>query len=172
MDKGTELAQIDDTVRLLRENGGKVALFLQFGYLGETAEDIEMTFEMVERLLPDEIGASVSYPLPGTGFYDKVKETLGDKQNWWDSDDLAMMFPGTFPPAFYRRLHRHVHLRLNRARLAARLRGDPAPGRSRGPLLARLNYWRVSALYWLDKQRLTRLQIPREMPTAIEAPAE
>ena len=83
-----------------------------------------------------------------------------------------MMFPGTYPPAFYRRLHRHVHLRLNRARLAARLRGDPAPGRSRGPLLDRLNYWRVSILFRLDQMRLKRLQIPREMPEAAETPAQ
>jgi hypothetical protein len=59
--------------------------------------------------MPDEVGISVSYPLPGTVFYEKVKETLKEKKNWTDSDDLAMMFHGTYPPAFYRVLHRYVH---------------------------------------------------------------
>ncbi len=59
--------------------------------------------------MPDDIGVSVSYPLPGTKFYDKVKEQLSAKANWTDSDDLAMMYQGTFSPAYYRRLHRYVH---------------------------------------------------------------
>jgi hypothetical protein len=42
-------------------------------------------------------------------FYDKVKSQLGTKQNWKDSDDLAMMYQAPFSPAFYKRLHRLVH---------------------------------------------------------------
>jgi anaerobic magnesium-protoporphyrin IX monomethyl ester cyclase len=64
---------------------------------------------MVLKLMPEEIGISVSYPLPGTKFYETVKETLREKKNWTDSDDLAMMFHGNYPPAFYKVLHRYVH---------------------------------------------------------------
>ena len=60
----------------------------------------------------DDIGISVSYPLPGTKFYEKVRDVLGAKQNWEVSDDLAMMYPATFSPAYYRRLHRLVHKRF------------------------------------------------------------
>ena len=44
----------------------------------------------------DDIGVSVSYPLPGTRFYDRVREELGQKQNWVDSSDLATMYRATF----------------------------------------------------------------------------
>ena len=64
---------------------------------------------MITELVPDNIGVSVSYPLPGTKFYDKVKEDLNVKANWTDSDDLAMMFKGTFNAKFYKKLHRYVH---------------------------------------------------------------
>jgi anaerobic magnesium-protoporphyrin IX monomethyl ester cyclase len=64
---------------------------------------------MVLNLQPDEVGISVSYPLPGTKFYEKVKDQLREKQNWRDSDDLAMMFQSTFTSAYYRQLHRYVH---------------------------------------------------------------
>ena len=64
---------------------------------------------MVTDLMPDEIGISVSYPLPGTKFYNKVKDELGKKANWADSDDLDLMFTGTFQPAYYKKLHRYVH---------------------------------------------------------------
>lgn len=112
MDKGTKVEEIEQATALLKQKGVEVCFFLQFGYLGETRADIDATLQLVEKLLPHDIGISVSYPLPGTKFYDKVKSMLGEKQNWTDSNDLAMMYQGTFVPAFYRRLHKLVHKRF------------------------------------------------------------
>jgi anaerobic magnesium-protoporphyrin IX monomethyl ester cyclase len=109
MDKGTTVEQIYKAARLMREKNIRVAFFLQFGYLGETQKDIDATIQMVLDLMPDEIGISVSYPLPGTKFYDKVKDQLLEKQNWSDSDDLAVMFASTYSNRFYKELHRYVH---------------------------------------------------------------
>jgi anaerobic magnesium-protoporphyrin IX monomethyl ester cyclase len=109
MDKGTTVAQIHEATNLMRQHNIKVAFFLQFGYLGETRTDIDSTIKMVLDLMPDEVGISVSYPLPGTKFYEKVKDQLREKQNWSDSDDLDMMFQSTFNSAYYRQLHRYVH---------------------------------------------------------------
>ena len=64
---------------------------------------------MVKNLMPDEIGASVSYPLPGTKFFEIVKTQLVSKQNWTDSDDLDLMYDGTFSKSYYKKLHRYVH---------------------------------------------------------------
>ncbi len=114
MDKGTQVDEIREATRLLKKHGVEVCFFLQFGYLGETRADIEATLRLVEELLPHDIGVSVSYPLPGTKFYDKVRDLLGEKHNWTDSDDLAMLYPATFAPAFYRRLHRLTHKRFRR----------------------------------------------------------
>ena len=109
MDKGTTVEQIYEATRLLKKNKIRPAFFLQFGYLGEEKQDIDKTINMVLDLMPEEIGISVSYPLPGTKFYDKVKEQLKDKANWTDSDDLAMMYKATFSPFYYKKLHRYVH---------------------------------------------------------------
>jgi anaerobic magnesium-protoporphyrin IX monomethyl ester cyclase len=109
MDKGTKVEQIREATRLLKSKNVKIAFFLQFGYMGETRKDITETIQMVVELLPDEVGISVSYPLPGTKFYEKVKDQLLEKKNWTDSDDLAMMFESTFKSAYYRQLHRYVH---------------------------------------------------------------
>jgi len=111
MDKGTTVEQIQDASRLLKQRGIKVAFFLQFGYPGETQQDIQSTLDMVLELMPDEIGISVSYPLPGTVFYENVKSTLREKQNWKDSDDLSMMYTSTFGGSYYKKLHRYVHNR-------------------------------------------------------------
>lgn len=109
MDKGTTVSQIFEATRLLKKNGIKPSFFIQFGYPGETREDIAKTISMINKLLPYEIGISVSYPLPGTAFYERVKSQLKEKTNWNDSNEMALMFHNTYPPAFYKQLHSYVH---------------------------------------------------------------
>ncbi|WP_462252469.1 B12-binding domain-containing radical SAM protein [Ekhidna sp.] len=112
MDKGTTIEQIEQSTALLKKGGVKVAFFIQFGYLNETFEDIKKTIRLVLKLMPDKLGVSVSYPLPGTKFYEIVKGDLANKANWTDSDDLDMMFQNTYPPKFYKKLHRYLHQRF------------------------------------------------------------
>ncbi len=119
MDKGTQLSQIYEATQLLKLKNIKVAFFIQFGYLGETKEDIAKTIEMIKELQPDNIGISVSYPLPGTKFYEMVKNDLKLKANWTDSDDLAMMFQGTFNSKYYKKLHRYVHKEYRKSQAVA-----------------------------------------------------
>ena len=109
MDKGTKVEQIYEAARQLHEAGLAVGFFLQFGYPGESRDDIALTRRMVRECQPDEIGISVSYPLPGTRFHDLVSEQLGEKQNWVDSGDLEMMYRGPFATAFYRQLWRVIN---------------------------------------------------------------
>jgi anaerobic magnesium-protoporphyrin IX monomethyl ester cyclase len=109
MEKGISCAQIHEATRLLHQADIEVGFFLQFGYPGETRADVEQTLQMVRDCRPDDIGVSVSYPLPGTPFYERVKDQLGPKQNWVDSGDLAMMYRATYVPEFYRALHALLH---------------------------------------------------------------
>ncbi len=108
MDKGITIDQIAEATRLLKKNSIKPSFFIQFGYPGETKEDIDKTMAMINSLLPYSIGISVSYPLPGTVFYERVKNELNKKANWTDSDELKLMFKNTYQPAFYKQLHRYV----------------------------------------------------------------
>jgi anaerobic magnesium-protoporphyrin IX monomethyl ester cyclase len=109
MDKGTTVTQIYEATHLLKKCGIHPSFFIQFGYLTETKEDIGKTISMINELLPYEIGISVSYPLPGTVFFEKVKSQLVNKTNWNDSDEMALMFKNTYEPPFYKQLHRYVH---------------------------------------------------------------
>ena len=109
MDKGITIQQVEQATKLLKRHRIKPSFFIQFGYLGETMDDITLTIKMINKLIPHEIGISVSYPLPDTGFYAKVQDQLKEKANWTDSDELALMFHNTYHPSFYRQLHRYVH---------------------------------------------------------------
>jgi hypothetical protein len=80
--------------------------------LGEEWGDIEATIKMVRDVRPDDVGISVSYPLPGTRFHQIVRQERTEQSNWRDSDDLAMTYGGTFPTEFYRALSEAIHLEV------------------------------------------------------------
>jgi len=109
MDKGTAVEQIYASSKLIKKYGMKPCFFIQFGYPGETKEDIRKTIDMINELLPFDIGISVSYPLPGTKFFENVQSQLKEKANWTDSDELILMFHNTYSAEFYKKLHRYVH---------------------------------------------------------------
>jgi len=113
MDKGTRLEQVAKARENLRHEGIRACYFLQFGYPGETWHDIQNTIKLVRDTRPDDIGVSVSYPLPGTKFFERVQAQLGDKTNWSDSEDMAMMFQGAYSNEFYRALHDALHAQVD-----------------------------------------------------------
>jgi anaerobic magnesium-protoporphyrin IX monomethyl ester cyclase len=125
MDKGTKLEQIEEASKLMKQHGIKPCFFLQFGYPGEDSKDIESTIQMVKNLMPHDIGISVSYPLPGTKFYENVKSQLNQKQNWTDSDELLIMFNSTYPAAFYKQLQRLVHYEFRKWKAIEKFKNKP-----------------------------------------------
>lgn len=162
MDKGTTVQQIYDAARLLKKNNINPSFFIQFGYPGETKEDILKTIDMITTLLPYELGVSVSYPLPGTLFFEKVKTQMQDKTNWTDSDELALLFRNTFAPAFYKQLHRYVHRNYQKHVALANMR--QLYQRPASVSIKKLKKT-LSILYylpatWLSKVKLRRAEIP------------
>ncbi len=115
MDKGIRVQEIRQARENLRRHGIRAGMFLQFGYLGEEWVDIESTIRLVRDTKPDDIGVSVSYPMPNTGFHQIVKTQLGAKENWSDSGDLARMFQSQFPAELYRALADALHMEVARS---------------------------------------------------------
>jgi len=123
MNKGTTVSQIVTARDRFRSAGIRVGFFIQLGYLGEQLADILATRDLLAAARPDEIGVSVSYPLPGTKFHELVKAQLGDKTRWQESNDLDMMFRGTYSSDFYRLIRNLLHDEIS---LQAEARHDPA----------------------------------------------
>jgi len=109
MNKGTTVAEIITARARLKSVGIRVGFFIQLGYLNEQLSDILATRALLEQAQPDDVGVSVSYPLPGTRFYEQVKAQLHGKTHWQDSADLAMMFEGTYTSEFYRAIRNLIH---------------------------------------------------------------
>jgi anaerobic magnesium-protoporphyrin IX monomethyl ester cyclase len=109
MNKGTTVPEILAARERLKSVGIRVGFFIQLGYIDEQLEDILATRDLLASAQPDEIGVSVSYPLPGTKFYDLVKAQLRVKTHWQESNDLDMMFQGTYTSDFYRVVRNLMH---------------------------------------------------------------
>ncbi len=187
MEKGTTVAQIVEAADRVHAAGYRIAFFIQFGYPGETLDDIQKTLELIWRAKPDDIGISVAYPLPGTPFYDRVEAELGQVRHWVDSSDLAMLFDGPFPTEFYRALHERVHVeyRLRKARWAAQDGRYPGAGQAarlvRDGLRLPVHKRRVAKLATPSADALPELAIeldraaaasPSEQPVTIQTSAE
>ncbi len=109
MDKGTRVEQVRRATRLLKQHGIRPSWFLQLGYTGETWEEILATRDLLRAERPHDIGVSVSYPLPGTAFYDRVRNQMQSQTNWSDTDELAMLFEGTYTSPLYRTVRDLLH---------------------------------------------------------------
>lgn len=113
MDKGLLVSEVVAARQQLQNAGIRACYFLQFGYPGETWNDIHKTVSLVRATRPDDIGVSVSYPLPNTVFYEKVQAELGRKRNWHDSDDLCVMFKAAYTNDFYHALRDSLHAEVD-----------------------------------------------------------
>lgn len=112
MEKGIRVEHTYQARENLARHGIRACFFLQFGYLDESWEDVESTIRLVRETRPDDIGVSVSYPLPNTRFHQIVSASAGRKTNWNDSGDLELMYEGAFSSDFYRALAHALHLEV------------------------------------------------------------
>lgn len=117
MDKGSTVEAARSATQTLKAHGVKACWFLQLGYPSESWEDLILTRDLIREERPDEIGVSVSYPLPGTEFYDRVRAQMGRQRNWKDTGDLAMLFQGTYDTALYRQVRDILHSEAETHRL-------------------------------------------------------
>jgi anaerobic magnesium-protoporphyrin IX monomethyl ester cyclase len=116
MDKGLSLPSVIAARSRLKKAGIRACYFLQFGYPGESWNELRETIAFVRETRPDDIGISFSYPLPGTAFYERVRMQLGQKRNWTDSDDLCIMFKAAYKTEFYRAVRDALHAEVDSQR--------------------------------------------------------
>lgn len=100
MDKDQTVDDVRRACALLRAHHIRVGFFLQLGYPGEAYPDVLATLRMLRELGPDDLGVSVSYPLPGTPFHERVKAELGEA-HWSRSMENRVLHASAYDQAFY-----------------------------------------------------------------------
>jgi anaerobic magnesium-protoporphyrin IX monomethyl ester cyclase len=103
MNRGTRLAQIERVASELRAQGVRQFWFLMLGYPGETPEDIDATLRLFRRFSPEEYSVSIAVPLPGTRFYDLVRDRLRGRPKRTPSvGGRTLLFEAAYPQHLYR----------------------------------------------------------------------
>ncbi len=152
MKKGLKLSDVHAARARLASAGIKACYFLQFGYPGEGWDEICETVQLVRDTRPDDIGVSVSYPLPGTGFFEQVQAQLGEKRHWMDSDDLCTIHIASYDDIFYHALRDALH---------AEVKAWHTPAESSGPSSHQSLWARVRELEPVCRNR-NPLSLPSE----------
>lgn len=102
MQRGVTVEEVQLATRLAKEHGIEVGMFLMWGYDGETIDDIEATVEHVKTSDPDLFFTTVSYPIKGTGYYDKVSKKIVLDLPWERATDRDFAVKGRHSRDYYR----------------------------------------------------------------------
>ena len=102
MKKGIKVEEIMAAAELMREVGITFYAYLMYGYPGEKYSDSIKTSKLVKKMAPMEYSISIAYPMPGTEFYDEVKERLLPRIEWDESGGEQVLFETEYPDLFYR----------------------------------------------------------------------
>jgi radical SAM superfamily enzyme YgiQ (UPF0313 family) len=101
MQRGVTVEQVRNAVGLCRDSGIQTGMFLMWGYEGEEISDIEATVEHVRTCRPDIFFTTVSYPIRGTPYFEKVSTRLVTLKPWQESTDREYQIRGRHSRRFY-----------------------------------------------------------------------
>ena len=122
MDRGVKVEQVQQAVAMTRERGIESGMFLMWGYEGEELDDIEATIKHVSISKPDIFFTTVSYPIKGTPYYQKISDRLVQLKPWAVSSDREIKIRGRHSRNFYSYADKLLKDEVQLARLA----GTPA----------------------------------------------
>jgi radical SAM superfamily enzyme YgiQ (UPF0313 family) len=101
MQRGVSVGQVRNAVSLCKRNGIQTGMFLMWGYDGEEIEDIQATVDHVKQCRPDVCFTTVSYPIKGTPYFEKVATRLVNNLEWSRSSDRDLHIKGRHSRRFY-----------------------------------------------------------------------
>ena len=127
MQRGVKVQTVRQAVALCRQYGIETGMFLMWGYEGEELEDIEATIDHVRTSNPDIFLTTVSYPIKGTPYYNKVASHVVQIKPWGQTSDRELEISGRRPRDFYRVADDLLRFEVELARLHARP-ADPGAG--------------------------------------------
>jgi hypothetical protein len=117
---------------------------MMVGYPGERWGDLLRSARLLRETRPDAFSTTIAYPLPGTPFYEQVRERLGFvgdcPPDWTHTAENRLLFRRRGVSTwFYRRVVRWFHSEWRDARLRAR------------PRVSGLEWLRTKVGLWRDR---------------------
>ncbi|HRE46770.1 MAG TPA: radical SAM protein [Aggregatilineales bacterium] len=125
MKKGSKVEQIYRAAEACRQVGIHVYYFMMVGYPGEDMDDLYQSVKLLTETVPDSFSTTIAYPLPGTEFYQQVRDRImHDGDDWAFTAENRLLFQrGKYNTEFYRWVQRW----FNKEWEVARARSGRAP---------------------------------------------
>jgi radical SAM superfamily enzyme YgiQ (UPF0313 family) len=123
MQRGVSVEQVRRACKLAQAHGIQVGMFLMWGYEGEEFEDIAATVEHVKATNPEIFFTTVSYPIKGTGYFDKVRGRVQSPIAWQEASDRDYVIAGRRGREYYKLADQWLRNEVEAFRLESR---DPA----------------------------------------------
>jgi anaerobic magnesium-protoporphyrin IX monomethyl ester cyclase len=102
MERGVTVEQVRRAVDFCKTTGIETGMFLMWGYDGEDLGDIEATIDHVKQCRPDIFFTTVSYPINGTPYFDKVAAKVVNIKPWRETTDREAQIQGRHSRRFYK----------------------------------------------------------------------
>lgn len=102
MQRGVTVEQVQRAVALCKASGIATGMFLMWGYEGEEIADIEATVAHVRKCRPDIYFTTVSYPIKGTPYFERIADKLINPRPWNQTTDREFKVRGRHLRNFYR----------------------------------------------------------------------
>jgi radical SAM superfamily enzyme YgiQ (UPF0313 family) len=124
MHKGVTVSQIRQAAELCRRLGIETYFYMMVGYPGEEWDDLKLSMKLLRETRPDVFSTTIAYPLPGTEFYEQVRDRMALEGNsmpdWVHTAENRLLFQrGRYNTLFYRWVIRWFHLEWKDAWLKA-----------------------------------------------------
>jgi radical SAM superfamily enzyme YgiQ (UPF0313 family) len=137
MRRKVTVERVREAAARLRRRGIEVGMFIMLGFDGESFDDLRATVDHLKRTDPDVFLTTVSYPIKGTPYYERVADRLRRPGAWADTTDRDLVIGGRPKPRYYtfaRRwmaseVARHRHWRDGRYGRAVRSASSALVGR-------------------------------------------
>ena len=123
MQRGVSVEQVRRACKLAQAHGIQVGMFLMWGYEGEEFEDIAATVEHVKATNPEVFFTTVSYPIKGTGYFEKVRARVRAPIPWQEGSDRDYVIDGRRGREYYKLADQWLRNEVEAFRLESR---DPA----------------------------------------------
>jgi radical SAM superfamily enzyme YgiQ (UPF0313 family) len=137
MERRVNVERVRDATTRLRRRGIQVGLFIMLGFDGEQMADLRATVDHLKQTAPDIFLTTVSYPIKGTPYYDRVAGRIVARQPWHERTDRDLVIRFRPKRRYYDFARRwiagevalHAHLRQRRYGKAVRAASSALVGR-------------------------------------------
>ena len=144
MERRTNAVRMREMITLLQDHGIRAGTFIMVGYEGETFQDLSDTVQHLKSALPDDVLSTLSYPIKGTPYYDKVADRIVLPEDWATSTERDARIAGRHSRRYYNSVEAWVQseVQLSRALKSGFAGLVKAPKLQLQSIRHRANMWR------------------------------